>query len=150
MKINKKLLRYKYYALRSFLWRSQRMIFISPAEIRFIEIMGGRVIVFDWICNPRTNFKLAAVITLGKILKRERIEREVRVGKCFVDFGTTNKYYKRGIEIDGRNWHMDIVKEQERDDYFGQYGWQLLHIQATDLWQCPDSVQRRVLKFLSK
>lgn len=150
MKINKKLLTYYYYVLRSQMWRAKRMIFISPAEARFIEIMGGKVVKFDWITHPKTGFNLGVVVSLGKVLRRERIEREVRVGKCFVDFGTTNKYYKRGIEIDGRDFHMDVVKELERDEYCWQYGWRLLHIQAADLYQCPDLVQRRVLTFLAK
>jgi hypothetical protein len=137
---------YKYYILRSQVWRRQRLLFMSPAEIKFIHIMGGRVVTFDHIKAPRTGFPLAVVITMGRTLRRERIEREVRVGKCFIDFGND---IKRGIEIDGRNFHMDIVKEQERDDYCAGYGWSLLHIQAGDLYRNPNQVQRDVLKYLS-
>lgn len=141
---------HRFFIVRSQFWRANRLVFISPAEIRFIEIMGGKVITFDWVKHHRTNFALGIVITLGKILKREHIEREVRIGKYYVDFGVANKYYKRAIEIDGRNFHRDIVKEQERDDYCAGFGWSILHIQATDLWQQPDIIQRQVLKFLSK
>lgn len=120
---------------------------MSPAEIRFVQIMGGKVIVFDHVKHPRTDFPLAAVVTLGKFLRREKFKREVRVGKHFIDFGND---IKRGIEIDGRDWHMDVIKEMERDEYMADYGWSLLHIQASDLWRAPNVVQRRVLKFISK
>lgn len=127
------------------------MLFISPAEIRFIRLMGGTVIVLDHIHAPYGNkFPLAVVVSLGRILKREHVKREVRVGKHFIDFGVEHKSFKRGIEIDGRNFHQDVLKELERDEYVGEYGWRLLHIQAADLYRNPNFVQRRVLEFLSK
>lgn len=102
----------------------------------------------DWVRSPYNNdFPLAIVLSLGKIMKREKVKREVRVGKCFIDFGND---IKRGIEIDGRDWHMDVLKEQERDEYVAQYGWHLLHIQAAEVYRTPDYVQRKVLAFLTK
>lgn len=127
--------------------RTNRMIFMSPAEARFVRIMGGKVLTFDNIKSTKTGFPLTYVRSLGKWLKERGYEREVRVGSKFTDFGSFAQ--QRGIEIDGRNFHRDIVKEQERDDYFEDYGWILLHIQAADLWQSPDRVQRDVIKFIT-
>lgn len=138
---------YRYYNIRSQIWRQNRMFFMSPAEIRFLHIMGGKVVTFEAIKHARTHFPLAYVVTMGRSLRRENFAREVRVGRYFIDFGND---IKRGIEIDGRNFHMDIVKEIERDEYVAKYGWSLLHIQAVDLWQQPDNVQRRVLSFIHK
>lgn len=111
--------------------------------------MGGKVYTNERIRHPQSGFPFAIVISLGTILRREKIRREVRAGKCSIDFGCTNKYYKKGIEIDGRNWHQDVVKELERDEYVKQFGWQLLHIQAAELWRNPAKVQRRVIAYLT-
>lgn len=140
----------KYYRLRSWYWQHKRLLFPSPAELRFIQIMGGKVLVINRLRHPRSNFPMAFVLSLGTILKRENVAREVRAGKCFIDFGADTKYYKKGIEIDGRNWHMDVVKEIERDEYVAQFGWRLLHIQAADLYRNSAIVQRRVIDFLKK
>ncbi|MBS4040378.1 MAG: DUF559 domain-containing protein [Flavobacteriales bacterium] len=138
----------KYYILRSQIGRRSRMLYISPAEVRFIRIMGGHVVTFYDDRHPRTKFPLAYVVSLGRFLKRHGYEREVRVGKSFVDFGDVER--RRGLEIDGRDWHMDVVKEMERDEYMRQFGWTLFHIQAADLWRNPDYVQRQVLQFMAR
>lgn len=138
-----------YYRARSWYWVHKRLLFPSPAELRFIEIMGGKVYTNERIRHPQSGFPFAVVLSLGTILKREKICREVRAGKCRIDFGCTNKYYKKGIEIDGRNFHQDIIKELERDEYVKQFGWQLLHIQAAELWRNPAKVQRRVIAYLT-
>lgn len=107
--------------------------------------MGGRVITFPFIKAHGTGFHLAIVLTVGKLLRHEHVGREIRVGKYYIDFGND---ICRGIEIDGKDFHMDIVKETERDTYCKRYGWRLLHIQAIDIYQKPDVIYRRVQKFL--
>ena len=131
-------------------WRKRkRLFFPSPAEVEFIRIFGGKYITVGRVRDPRTGFPLTIITSLGSILRRELIKREVRVGRYFVDFGTLTRYYKKGIEVDGRNFHQDIVKEQTRDDYFRQFGWQLFHIQAASVFREPQIVQRKVLEFLA-
>lgn len=140
-------LKYKYYIVRSMVGRKSRMLFVSPAEIRFIRLMGGRVVTFPQTKHPRTGFPLAYVITLGRQLKHGGYDREVRVGSKFIDFGCERR--RRGIEIDGRNFHRDIVHEQQRDDYVERYGWVLMHVQASDLWREPDRIKREIAKFIA-
>lgn len=135
----------KYYRLRSRYYRESRLLFPSPAELRFIELMGGRYVTLPFFRHYKTGFCGALVLSMGKTLRREGFRREVRVGAKFCDFGND---IKRAIEIDGSYFH-DIVEQQERDDYFAKYDWRVLHIDATDVWRQPDVVQRRVLKFLN-
>ena len=137
---------YHYRIVRSQVWRARRMLFMSPAEARFIEMMGGRVLVVEWFVSPlNNNYPLTIVLSMGKLLRREKVRREVRVGKCFIDFGND---IRRGIEIDGRDYHQDVLKEQARNEYVAEYGWRLLHIQAGDMYRSPDYVKRKVIAFL--
>lgn len=131
-------------------WRKNRILFPSPAEVQFIRIMGGKAIVIDHIKHPHTGFPLAIITSMGKILRREFVQREVRVGAMYVDFAFQTKYDRKAIEIDGKSFHRDIIKEQERDDYCRQYGWKLFHIQAVDIYREPNLVQQRVINFLAK
>lgn len=140
--------RYVYIKRASFR-RRIRLLFPSPAEVRFVQLMGGRVLCVPFIKNPYTHFSLCWIMSLGKYLARENIRREVRAGAMFIDFGAVTPYYKKGIEIDGRNFHRDVLKERERDLYVADYGWQLLHVQADVLWREPSKVQRAVLAWLA-
>jgi hypothetical protein len=125
--------------------RGMRMIFPSPAEMRFIEIMNGRYTSLQFIKHPRTHFPLTIVWTLGPLLHGEHVRREVRVGKYFIDFGND---IKRGIEIDGMKFHQDILKEQSRDQYLFDMDWLILHIRAHRLWSEPDVAKRETRLFL--
>ena len=129
--------------------KNRRMVFPSPAEIEFLRIMGGRFIIVSWIVDPKTKFPLTIILDLGKILRRENIEREVRVGAMYIDFATVGLSYNRGIEVDGAAYHEDIVKEQDRDDYLAARGWSVLHIRADEIYRNPGRVQQRVMNFLS-
>lgn len=100
-----------------------------------------------FVRHYKTRFAMAYIISLGKVLNSELVRREVRVGKYYVDFGND---IRRGIEVDGEAYHNDIVKQQERDEYFAKYGWRVLHIKATDLWRQPARVQQDVLRFLGQ
>lgn len=137
------------YYVRKKIWRRTRILFPSPAEVRFVQVMGGRVLVFNYVRSTSTHYPLAIFISMGKILRREFVQREVRVGAMHVDFAFITSYGRQAIEIDGRNFHMDVVREQERDEYLNGRGWRVLHIQAVDLWRNPDAVQRRVIRFLA-
>ena len=109
--------------------------------------MGGHCLRIPFIKDPRTGFCLSYIITMGKYLNTELVKREVRVGKLWVDFGND---ICRGIEIDGQEYHGDIIKQQERDDYFNDFGWQVLHIKAIDLWQQPEKTKHKVIAFLTQ
>lgn len=130
-------------------WRKNRILFPSPAEVQFARVMGGKAITIDHIKHPQTGFPLTIITSMGKTLRREFVQREVRVGAMYVDFGFETRYSKKAIEIDGDAFHRDIVREQERDEYCRERGWKLLHIQAADIYREPDLVQRRVMKFLA-
>jgi len=107
--------------------------------------MGGKVTTIKQIKRPATKFPLAIVWSLGPALKTEMFEREVQAGKYWLDFGNDIFW---GFEIDGREWHRDIVAEFDRDSYLYQRGWRIMHIEAGNLWRSPDRVKLQVLQFL--
>lgn len=143
-------LKYQFYKKRAALRRRRRLYFPSPAELRFVSIMGGTYKKYAWPKDPRTGFCFARITSLGTILNNELVQREVRAGAMYIDFAVCTTYYKKGIEIDGRAWHQDVLREQQRDEYVRQYGFELLHIPAVDLTYKPQIVQRRVIDFLQK
>lgn len=131
-----------------------RILFPSPAEVRFIELMGGKSVSIDFIKYPTTKFPLTFFITMGKVLRSENVVRERRIGGFYADLSFETPYTKKLIEIDGEAFHgkerIDIVREQQRDDYLRSYGWQVLHIRAGDLYRQPSQVQQRVMNFLAR
>lgn len=133
-----------FYRTRSKWWRDNRLLYPSPAEVRFIRLMGGRVITIGRIKHYKTKYPLAIVVSLGRVLTRQNFRREVLVGTKLCDFGND---LKAAIEIDGKYYH-DIVEQVERDEYFAQYDWRVLHIEASMLWREPSKVQQMVLNFL--
>lgn len=136
-----------YLRARSKWYRLQRLLFPSPAEIRFVELMGGRYVTFKKIRGGPNHFPLVLILSLGRELRAEHYRREVRVGKYFVDFGND---VGAAIEIDGRQYHMDVVADIEREMYLYARSWRLLRVQAPRLWNDPKRVQRDVLKFITK
>jgi len=107
--------------------------------------MKGNAIIIDPIKNKRTGFPLTFVTSLGPWFGRENMRREVRIGRYWTDFAND---LCRAIEVDGEQWHRDIVKEQVRDDYIERMGYRILHIKAGDILDEPDMVRARVIKFL--
>ncbi len=121
-------------------------MFPSPAELALIRLMGGRAITLPFIRDRRTHFPIA-IVWMGRFLKGERVEREVRVGKCYVDFGND---ISRAIEVMSNEWHRDVVAEYERRQYIEGYGWQLLYVWAVDIRDRPAAIRREVRDFLTK
>lgn len=133
--------------------RLRRLIFISPAEARFIELMGGKVVVLQRIRDKHTGFPAAVYWNLGKRLKAEGFKREVRYGLYFVDFAND---LNRIIEIDGNPYHMDVVADMDRDIYIRELCWKwnrtrearIMRIPAHRLGLDKMKVQQEVLKFI--
>jgi hypothetical protein len=131
-------------------WRKRRrLLFPSPAEVQLIRIMGGKCIVVDHFQDPRSGFPLTIVTNLGRLFRRELVKREVRVGAMYIDFAVATPWYKKGIEVDGRDFHRDIVREVWRDGYLADYGWSVLHVPAASLYRDPWRVRQKVLTFLA-
>lgn len=129
-------------------WRRlQRILFPSPAEVKLIRILGGRVLVIPWLRGGSNRFPLAMVVSMGKIFRSEGVHREMRVGSKFIDFGVVTKYYRKAVECDGTRYH-DILKDQERDEYLKARGFSVLHIKATRIYREPKKVRRMVIDFL--
>lgn len=126
--------------------RRRRIVFPSPAELALIRLMGGRAITVSFIRDPRTHFPIA-IVWMGRFLKSERVEREVRVGKYYVDFGND---ISRAVEVMSNEWHRDVVAEYERRQYIESWGWQLLYVWAVDIRDRPDAIRREVTEFLTK
>ena len=143
-------LKWRIYKTRAAYRKRMRLLFPSPAEVRFIELMGGKALTFKYIKSTKNRFPLTFILSLGKVLDRENVQREVRAGAMYIDFGVETPYYKLGIEIDGKNFHRDIVREIKRDEYCAEYGWKLLHIQADILYRQPYVVQQNVMQWLNR
>lgn len=113
--------------------------------------MGGLVLNVPFVKSSRTGFCLALVLSMGKILKRELVQREVRIGRYYADYCVATPFYRCVIEIDGSRFHsskMDIVYDQEREDYLHEQGFVIMRIPARRLWREPLRVRAEVLRFL--
>lgn len=137
----------RFYRLRSGCYKRKRIVFASPAEVMLIRVMGGWVLTLPFWRDPENHFPAIVVLSMGQVFKNERVQREVRVGGRYIDFGND---IQRGIEVDGRDYHGDIVKQIERDEYFQKYGWRVLHIAAADVYNKPRAVRRLVVKHLTR
>ena len=161
IEISKRYFKRKYYKARATWFRWNRLLFPSAAEVRFIEIMGGKIMTLAFIKHPQTRQPLRFVFSLGRALNVERFEREVYAGRYWLDFGNDILW---AIEIDGKAYHRDVVKEQDKDDYLSEpchsrckepcykhsnMGWRVKHVQALRLWSEPAVVQHEVLEFLN-
>lgn len=136
----------KYRIVRARWWRWNRLLFPSAAEVRFVEIMGGKFFTVSWLRHWQTKRPLTIIYSLGKVLESERFGREVFCGGRFwVDFA--NDIYM-GIDVDGAAYHTDVVRQFERDSHLYQRGYRIIHIPAVKLWNDPGFVQRQVLAFV--
>lgn len=143
-----------FYRNRSRYWRIKRVLFPSPAEVRFMQIMGAKITIIKRISSRPNNFPLVIVWTLGKALKNAQVKREVRYGKYYVDFANDLNWI---IEIDGKAYHMDVVADMDREIYINEllhrhspYGMRILRVPAFRIYNNPNRVQRDVLEFLTK
>lgn len=130
--------------------RNLRYIYPSPAEMEFARLMGARTITIKRLTNYRTHFPMSFIWWKGRFLRREFMQREVRVGPYFCDYYFESAYARKAIEIDGATHKLDIVYDQQRDDYLASRGVQVMRIEARDLWKKPDEVIRRTRNFLAK
>jgi hypothetical protein len=133
-----------YYAKKEH-WKRERLIFPSPAEIKFIRVMGGHVIVLPFVFSFKTGFPFAWVLSFGHVLRTHGFRREVRVGAYYIDFANDIKW---GIEILGKDFHTDVVKEAQREEYLRQRGYRILYIAAVDLYRNPIATRHRAMKFI--
>lgn len=127
--------------------KRHELLFPSAAEVEFIRIFGGKYWQTNLIKDRTTGRPFTLVLDLGVILKRELVEREVRVGRYFIDFGAITPYDRKGIKIEPR---ADIVRQQDDRDYFGSFGWHLFHLEAASVFREPMRVQSEVLKYLAR
>jgi hypothetical protein len=139
-------LRDHFYRKRSALRARRRLLFPSPAEVDFVRLMGGKVIRIGWLKGGSNGYPLAIIMTLGVPLRWHKFRREVRIGKCWVDFASDVLWC---IEIDGRDYHQDIVAQAERDEYLRQRGARVLHIPAVEIYRNPEKTKARVIAYLS-
>jgi hypothetical protein len=139
-------LRDHFYRKRAAIRARRRLLFTSPAEVDFVRLMGGKVVQIKWIRGGRNRYPLAIFLTLGVPLRWHNFKREVRVGRYWVDFASDVLWC---IEIDGREYHTDIVAQAERDEYLRERGARVLHIQAAEIYRNPEKTKQRVLEYLA-
>lgn len=134
-----------YYKARSRVGRRSRLLYPSPAELALIRLMGGVVVTVPFIKHWRRRFPLAIVLYIGRTFRREKVQREVRIGRYYVDFGND---LKRAIEVDGAEWHTDRQRQDIRDAYILSRGWRILRIPAYKIHREPAYIKKRVRQFL--
>jgi hypothetical protein len=61
---------------------------------------------------------------------------QLPVGRAFVDFG--NPHHKIAIECDGKEFHLDRMKDRERDAALAARGWRTYRITGADCMADPD------------
>lgn len=143
---------YKLKRWQSIYRREKRLLFPSPAEMKLIELMGGKVLRIKFLKDINTGFPMAFVIRNSKLFRLEKIKREVGYGPYWVDFAND---INRIIEVDGSHWHMDVVSDMEREIYIkglcerSKFDARILRIRADELWRDPNRVQMKVLQFLA-
>jgi very-short-patch-repair endonuclease len=129
-------------------WRRlHRLLFPSPLEAQFVRIMRGHTLTIPFVKSRRTGFPLT-FIWRGKLLKRELVKREVRAGSKFIDYAVVTPFYKRGIEIYS-SWHMDVVADQQREDYLKARGWKIMYVTSKQMNE-PKRLFADVLRFLKQ
>jgi very-short-patch-repair endonuclease len=145
----------RYYRLRSNYWRWQRLLFPSPAEIRFMKLLGAKVFTLPWLKLSKTGFCFTLVLSRGSQLRQAGMKRELRIGRCYVDFGNSLNWV---IEIDGTPWHRDVVADFEREVYLqefvrsqsrGREDVRIMRIPAARIWNNPRLVRHDVTRFLN-
>lgn len=126
----------------------RRIIYMSPAEARFVILMGGKVLTSKRFKHRKNGFPVTIVLSLGKYLKSENFKREVRYGRFTTDFAND---IDRIIEIDSRRWH-DVVADYDRDLYIKDYcpEARILRVTTDDLKRNPKKVKAAVVKFISR
>jgi very-short-patch-repair endonuclease len=140
-----------YLRTRSKYWRLKRLWFPSPAEIRFMQLMGAKVVSIKRL-KSSNGFPMCIVIKRGRVLREAGMKRERRVGKCYVDFGNDIGW---AIEIDGTIFHNDVVQDFDREVYMREFlrrqklDLRILRIPAYRLWHSRAAVQAEVLEFLA-
>jgi very-short-patch-repair endonuclease len=116
--------------------------------------MGGKVVRIRPIRDLRTHFPAAIVVSMGPIFRAEKIRREVRFGAHFVDFAND---INRIIEVDGAQWHMDVVADFDREirikEHTRKYAVpgqeaRFLRLKAYQIINNPATTRARVRKFL--
>lgn len=144
----------RYYRARSAYRRLKRLAFPSPAETRFIELMGGKVWRLGFI-RLGNGWPLTIILSSGKILRAAKMKREVRYGRYYVDFANDIHWV---IEIDGGPWHQDVVAEMDREIYIrdlirrstkNRQDLRLLRVPAPRIWNDKTRLQNQVISFLN-
>ena len=74
-------------------------------------------------------------------------EREVKVGRCSIDFG--NRALKIGIEGDGERYHMDVLKDEARDKFLRSRGWYIVRFRYPRLKNRPAEVRKELHELMA-
>jgi very-short-patch-repair endonuclease len=69
-----------------------------------------------------------------------------KVGSKWPDFAVIEK--RKIIECDGERWHKDKKKEQERDLYLAQCGWDVLHLTGSEIVSKTSECKERIFEFV--
>lgn len=82
-------------------------------------------------CPSRKQIELFSHIK--KRFKTAKLEYPIRVGNRTFYLDIAIPEYKIDVEYDGKEWHMDIQKDIERDKKLSSLGWNVIRIKQGDV-----------------
>ncbi len=120
-----------------------KQLYATPAEVRLIQIMGGRTLTIHALRSAKSGLPVTLVLSRGKYLRREHFRR---TGDRLILFSNDIKW---ALALQGREYERDVVAAYERDQKMQANGWRVKYIRADWLWNKPELVRQDVLQFLA-
>lgn len=114
-----------------------------PAEVKLIQVLGGKTLTIPTIRSQQTGLPMTIVLSRGKILRREHFKR---TGDTLILFSNDLKW---ALALQGREYERDVVAAYERDEELINSGWRIKYIRAYDLWHNPVELRKNLLQFLT-
>lgn len=122
--------------------KQYQRLFPSPAELRIIEIMGGKVLRINRIISQRSGLPMAIILSRGGMLRREHFKR---TGDDLVLFSNDLKW---GLAIQGAAYERNIIEAFERDQTLKENGYRIQYLPVRWLVNRPDLVRDRINQFV--
>lgn len=119
------------------------MLYATPAEVRLVQIMGGKTLTLHNIKDNKSGLPMTLILSKGKVLRREHFKR---TGDTLILFSNDIKWC---LALEGREYQRNVVAAMERDEWMRDNGWRVKYIRADWLWNKPDLVRQNVLQFLA-
>lgn len=110
-------------------WRSQEIEIVEYAEKSRFKWLWSYPIDWSLIHTPIENDAWISIRRKGKIV----LYPQYPVLNYQVDFG--NPYLKIALELDGKEFHIDKLKDAQRDENLRKAGWTVFRVTGTEMWR---------------